>query len=130
MESPSANWHQATVDASLFITSKIECPQSRTAKLSQAAAGAGVGAVEEDGQEANGGTARQEADEDQVQPLGLTSRRGHAHLQHAALLEGGCLSQGSRLTLRAAAKCLRSGEALARQQHVGGACHHGQHQEA
>ena len=96
---------------------------------SQTAAGPGVGAIEEESQDANGRGARQETNGDQRKPWRFATCRGHAHLHGTALSESGGLCQGSSLMLRAATQRLRSCEALTWQQHVGGACHHSQHQQ-
>ena len=114
----------------VFRLSKVACqPKSKT-KRSQTAAGTRVGAIEEEGQDANSRGARQEANEDQRKPLRFATCRGHTHLHSTALsLESGGLCQGSILVLRAAAQHLGSSEALTGQQHVGGACHHSQHQQ-
>ena len=96
---------------------------------SQTAAGPGVGAIEEESQDANGRSARQETNGDQRKPWRFATCRGHAHLHGTALSESGGLCQGSSLMLRAATQHLRSCEALTWQQHVGGACHHSQHQQ-
>ena len=97
--------------------------------ISQTAAGPGVGAIEEESQDANGRSARQETNGDQRKPWRFATCRGHAHLHGTALSESGGLCQGSSLMLRAATQHLRSCEALTWQQHVGGACHHSQHQQ-
>ena len=105
-------------------------PLRKKARLSEAAACAGVGAVEEDSEDADGRGACEKANEDQVQPLGFATCCGHAHLHRAALsLEAWGLCQGSSLLLRVATQHLGSHEALAGQQHVGGACHHSQHKQ-
>ena len=96
---------------------------------SQTAASPGVGAIEEESQDANGRSARQETNGDQRKPWRFATCRGHAHLHGTALSESGGLCQGSSLMLRAATQHLRSCEALTWQQHVGGACHHSQHQQ-
>ena len=100
-------------------------------RRSQAAARTRVGAVEEDGQEANRGRARQQAQEDEGKSCGLATRRSHAHLHRPALrLKGGCLGEGSSLSLwGGAAKRLRGNEALDRQQDIHGASHHSRHQQ-
>eukprot|EP00435_Cladocopium_sp_Y103_P061365 s65_g23.t1 len=49
--------------------------------------------------------------------------------QHGPQPGNGGLCQGSSLVLRAATQHLGSSEALTGQQHVGGACHHSQHQQ-
>ena len=103
--------------------------QKQKTKLSQTAAGPGVGAIEEESQDANGRSARQETNGDQRKPWRFATCRGHAHLHSTALSESGGLCQGSSLMLRAATQHLRSCEALTWQQHVGGACHHSQHQQ-
>ena len=115
----------------MFRLSKVACqPKSIKTKRSQTAAGTRVGAIEEESQDANSRGARQEANEDQRKPLGFATCHGHAHLHSTALsLESGGLCQGSSLVLRAATQHLGSSEALTGQQHVGGACHHSQHQQ-
>eukprot|EP00435_Cladocopium_sp_Y103_P060088 s65_g21.t2 len=52
---------------------------------SETAAGTGVGAIEEESQDANSRGARQEANEDQRKPLRFATCRGHAHLHSTAL---------------------------------------------
>eukprot|EP00435_Cladocopium_sp_Y103_P059608 s65_g21.t1 len=64
---------------------KIE-PQSGDGTIgSETAAGTGVGAIEEESQDANSRGARQEANEDQRKPLRFATCRGHAHLHSTAL---------------------------------------------